>query len=75
MENYTTVTLFHFKSNKFWAFKQMGIVPYSFNEVQGLLFAKLMGTGAGSGFSLAPDFFYLCFFRSLGKSTSSFCFF
>jgi len=56
MENYTTVTLFHFKSNKFWALKQMGIVPYSFNEVQGLLFAKLMGTGAGSGFSLAPDF-------------------
>ena len=56
MENYTTLTLFHFEKNKFWAFKQMGIAPLSFHKIQGLLFARLMGTGAGSGFSLFPDF-------------------
>lgn len=56
MENYTTLTLFHFEKNKFWAFKQMGIAPLSFHKIPGLLFAKLMGTGAGSGFSLFPDF-------------------
>lgn len=56
MENFTTLSLFYFKSHKFWAFKQMGIAPFSFNKIKGLQFSKLMGTGAGAGFSLFPDF-------------------
>ena len=56
MKNFTTLTLFHFNSNRFWAFKQMGIAPFTFHEIEGLVFSKLMGTGAGAGFSLFPDF-------------------
>ena len=56
MKNFTTLTLFHFNSNRFWAFKQMGIAPFTFHKIEGLVFSKLMGTGAGAGFSLYPDF-------------------
>lgn len=52
----TTLTLFTFKRNKFWAFKQMGIAAGKLKSVEGLQFFKFLGTGGGSGFSLTPDF-------------------
>ena len=52
----TTLTLFTFKRNKFWAFKQMGIAADKLKSVEGLQFFKFLGTGGGSGFSLTPDF-------------------
>lgn len=52
----TTLTLFTFKRNKFWAFKQMGIAAGKLKSVKGLQFFKFLGTGGGSGFSLTPDF-------------------
>jgi hypothetical protein len=52
----TTLTLFTFKRNKFWAFKQMGIAAGKLKSVEGLQFFKFLGTGGGSGFSLFPDF-------------------
>ena len=56
MKNFSTLTLFTFETNKFWAFKQMGLAPLKFPEIEGLHFSKLMGTGSGAGFSLFPDF-------------------
>jgi|TARA_B110000285_G_scaffold55560_1_gene63232 heme-degrading monooxygenase HmoA len=56
MKNFSTLTLFTFETNKFWAFKQMGLAPLKFHEIEGLHFSKLMGTGSGAGFSLFPDF-------------------
>lgn len=52
----TTLTLFHLKKNKFWAFKQMGLVGQNLHKVLGLKFFKVLGTGGGNGFSLRPDF-------------------
>jgi hypothetical protein len=52
----TTLTLFTFKRNKFWAFKQIGIAAGKLKSVEGLQFFKFLGTGGGSGFSLTPDF-------------------
>lgn len=53
----TTLTLFYLNNtNKFWAFKQMGLVHKNLKNVSGLKFFKLLGTGGGAGFSLRPDF-------------------
>jgi heme-degrading monooxygenase HmoA len=52
----THLYLFSFSHNKFWAFKQMGIGFAALRNIQGLSFFKLLGTGAGQGFSLRPDF-------------------
>ena len=52
----TTFTLFYFKKNKLWAFKQMGIRNYFLKKIPGLIFYRLLGTGGGNGFSLIPDF-------------------
>ena len=48
--------LFSFKTNKLWAFKQMGIGYTQLKETPGLSFFRLLGTGGGAGFSLRPDF-------------------
>jgi len=42
--------------NKYWAFTQMGNGYKIFDSIKGLLFYKFLGTGAGTGFSLLPDF-------------------
>lgn len=52
----TTISFFKYKTNKYWAFTQMGNSHKIFNKTKGLLFFKLLGTGGGSGFSLYPDF-------------------
>lgn len=52
---YTQLYLFQFSKHRFWAFTQMGrgnLVA----KTAGLSFFKLLGTGAGNGFSLRPDF-------------------
>jgi heme-degrading monooxygenase HmoA len=52
----TTISFFKYSSNKFWAFKQMYLAFELISKVPGLNFFKLLGTGAGAGFSLYPDF-------------------
>src|SRR6056300_1949077 len=56
MSTVTSLTLFTFKKNKFWAFQQMGTAPKKMKQVRGLQFFKFLGTGGGQGFSLRPDF-------------------
>ena len=53
----TTFTLFGFpEGSRYWAFRQMGVMPRYLKTVSGLKFWKLLGAGTGQGFSLAPDF-------------------
>ena len=56
MTQVTTLTLFSFKTNKFWAFQQMGVAPLRLKNIEGLKFYKFLGTGGGQGFSIRPDF-------------------
>ena len=51
----TQLYFFHLKQNKFY-FKQMGVGYTALNNIPGLVFVRLLGTGAGAGFSLFPDF-------------------
>jgi hypothetical protein len=53
-----TVTLFRFNGfwNRFWAFGQMGRRPFQKGIAEGLTFGKMLGTGGGNGFSIAPNF-------------------
>ena len=52
----TTISFFKYKKNKYWAFTQMGLASSVLKNSPGILFFKLLGTGAGDGFSLFPDF-------------------
>ena len=52
----TTITLFNYRKNKWWAFKQMGLHKSHFLDVNGLMFYKMLGTGSSPGFSMYPDF-------------------
>lgn len=63
MQQITTVTFFKLKTiaHRFWAFQQMGIGGRHFKNIEGLEFMKMMGTGAGEGFSWRPDFSVYCF--------------
>jgi len=47
---------FTYQSHKFWAFTQMQRAHKFLQQVQGLAFYRMLGTGAGAGFSLRPDF-------------------
>jgi heme-degrading monooxygenase HmoA len=51
-----TLSLIHYSKNKYWAFKQMQLLPPKLAKVDGCDFVKLLGTGSGFGFSLWPDF-------------------
>ena len=53
-----TVTFFRFSGfrNKYWAFGQMGLRHLQAGYANGLSFAKMLGVGAGNGFSIFPDF-------------------
>ena len=44
------------KGSRWWGFKQMGRARQSFNGLAGMKFGAMLGTGAGAGFSLKPDF-------------------
>lgn len=51
-----TFTLFDVPRAKLWAFAAMGLLTPKLRRVPGLTFAKMMGAGAGIGFSARPDF-------------------
>lgn len=58
-------TEFHFlrfsgRAKRWWIFTQMPKAPGRLRGIKGLVFAKLLGTGAGQGFSLWPDFSVYC---------------
>lgn len=54
----TTVTFFRYESlpDKWWGFKQMGLSAERLKDVAGLRFYKMLGSGAGNGFSIWPNF-------------------
>ncbi len=51
-----TLSVIQYRQNKWWAFKQMQLMPPILAKIEGCEFAKLLGTGSGFGFSLWPDF-------------------
>ena len=53
-----TLSLYRYEtlSAKLWAFSRMGMARLLMPRVKGLTFWKLMGTGAGDGFSTKPNF-------------------
>jgi len=51
----TTISIFRFQKNKYWAFKQMQLALRPLSQVAGLSFYKVLGCGAGNGFSIFPD--------------------
>jgi hypothetical protein len=56
-----TVSFLHFPIKKKWyALKQMGMAHSWLSKVPGCDFYKLMGSGAGKGFSIFPDFSVFC---------------
>ena len=54
----TTITFFRFTglTNKWWGFGQMGKSKDTFQGIPGLTFCKMLGSGAGNGFSVWPNF-------------------
>lgn len=57
-QNIVTFTLLRFEnlSHKWWAFVQMGKSKELFQNIDGLTFCKMVGSGAGNGFSILPNF-------------------
>jgi heme-degrading monooxygenase HmoA len=51
-----TMMLYTFKTNKYWAFTQMQLGISQIQGSKGLQFVKMLGTGAGNGFSIWPNF-------------------
>jgi hypothetical protein len=52
-----TLTFFHYRGvHKIWGMSQMQLAQKPLREAPGLNFYKLLGSGAGNGFSLKPDF-------------------
>jgi spheroidene monooxygenase len=53
-----TLSLYRYESlgTKLWAFSRMGFARLMMPRISGLKFWKLMGTGAGDGFSTKPNF-------------------
>lgn len=53
-----TISFFNYQkwSEKWWAFKQMGLAGPALKEVPGLQFSKLLGSGGFNGFSIWPNF-------------------
>ena len=47
---------FSYSKHRFWAFTQMRLAHAGLQQCKGLQFYKMLGTGAGAGFSLRPDF-------------------
>jgi hypothetical protein len=69
MSQITTCTFFKLEgfSNKWWAFTQMQLGHQSMKGVKGLIFYKLLGSGAQNGFSIIPNFgtyMLLCVWQS-----------
>ena len=58
MSQITTCTFFKLEgfSNKFWALSQMQLGHAHLKNIEGLVFYKLLGSGAENGFSSKPNF-------------------
>lgn len=56
MAQQVVLSFFSYTKNKFWAFTQMQRAIPKLHQQQGIQFFKTLGTGAGTGFSLWPDF-------------------
>lgn len=56
MAQQVILSFFTYAENKFWAFTQMQRALPQIQHLSGLEFVKTLGTGAGNGFSLWPDF-------------------
>ena len=54
----TTLSFFRFRGlfARCWAFVSMQLAKKPLRDLEGIGFHKLMGTGSGQGFDLAPDF-------------------
>lgn len=61
----TRLSFYHFsnRSMRWWAFKQMQEAHSSLKKLDGLDFYKLLGSGAGEGFSLRPDWSVYAFLQ------------
>lgn len=55
-QSFVSLSFIQYNQNKWWAFKQMRLMPPKIEQVAGAQFIKLLGTGSGTGFSLWPDF-------------------
>jgi heme-degrading monooxygenase HmoA len=56
MAQQVVLSFFTYTQNKFWAFTQMQRALPQIHKLSGVEFVKTLGTGAGAGFSLWPDF-------------------
>jgi len=56
MAQQVILSFFSYTQNKFWAFTQMQRAISQLHQQQGVQFFRTLGTGAGKGFSLWPDF-------------------
>ena len=56
MAQQVVLSFFSYSKNKFWAFTQMQRAIPQLQQQQGIQFFRTLGTGAGKGFSLWPDF-------------------
>ena len=77
MNQITTCTFFKLESfsNKFWAFSQMQLGHARLKNIAGLVFYKLLGSGAENGFSSKPNFgayALLCIWESETDATTFF---
>jgi len=77
MSQITTCTFFNLSGlpNKWWAFKQMQLSTNSLSGIDGLVFTKLLGSGAKNGFSTIPNFgvyVLLCVWDSEDKANTFF---
>lgn len=75
--NITTTTFFKLEgfSNKWWAFKQMRLGIQILERVDGLIFSRILGSGAKNGFSSIPNFgtyVLLCVWESEENALSFF---
>jgi hypothetical protein len=51
------ISFFQFPGNEgIWAMKQMGLRPRKLNDIHGISFHKMLGTGGGYGYGFIPDF-------------------
>lgn len=57
-----TISFFTFSgfSNRWWAFKSLGAIPKKLEDINGLKFFKLMGSGGKNGFGIVPNFGVYC---------------
>jgi hypothetical protein len=57
-QSVTTISFFRYQSlpDRWWGFKQMGLAGEGLAQVEGLRFHKMLGSGAGNGFSIWPNF-------------------